>query len=50
MFTVGGVCLIAFIIIEWKVAKLPMLPLQMLKSVTVSGMLMQTFLLGACCK
>ena len=47
MFTVGGVCLIAFILIEWKWAELPMMPLGMFKKASVSAMMAQTFLLGA---
>lgn len=47
MFTVGGVCLVAFIWIEWKWAELPMMPVAMFKKVSVSAMLAQTFLLGA---
>lgn len=48
MFTVGGICLIAFILIEWKWAKLPMMPLGMFKNVSVAVMLLQAYLLGAC--
>lgn len=48
MFTVGGVCLIAFLAIEWKWAELPMMPLSMFRSKSVSAMLAQSFLLGAC--
>ena len=47
MFTVGGICLIAFIWIEWKWAQLPMVPLGMFRSISVSAMLAQSFLLGA---
>ncbi|PIA93574.1 putative MFS-type transporter [Cercospora beticola] len=46
MFIVGGCCLIAFLLIEWKWAKLPMMPLSMFKSISVSAMLAQSFLLG----
>ena len=46
MFVVGGFCLIAFLLIEWKWAKLPMMPLSMFKSISVSAMLAQSFLLG----
>lgn len=45
-FVVGGVCLIAFLLVEWKWAKLPMMPLGMFKTVSVSAMLAQSFLLG----
>lgn len=47
MLCVGGVCLAAFILIEWKWAKLPMMPLEMFKIPSVSAMLAQSFLLGA---
>lgn len=48
MFCVGGACLIAFLLIEWKYARLPMMPLGMFRKASVAAMLMQTFLLGAC--
>ena len=46
MLSVGGACLIAFIFIEWKWAELPMMPLNMFRSVSVAAMLAQSFLLG----
>ncbi|KAK5118595.1 hypothetical protein LTR85_008060 [Meristemomyces frigidus] len=47
MFVVGGACLIAFLVVEWKFAELPMLPLDIFKKASVSAMLAQSFLLGA---
>ncbi|KAK5107575.1 hypothetical protein LTR62_001018 [Meristemomyces frigidus] len=47
MFVVGAVCLAAFIVAEWKWAKLPMMPLEMFKKASVAAMLAQSFLLGA---
>ncbi|KAH0163053.1 putative major facilitator superfamily transporter, partial [Aureobasidium melanogenum] len=46
MLVIGGVCAIAFIIVEWKFAKLPMMPLEMWKNKSVACMLVQSFLLG----
>ena len=48
MLTAGGVCLIVFLVVEWKWASLPMMPLDMFKEVSVAAMLAQSFLLGAC--
>ncbi|PWY76000.1 putative MFS transporter [Aspergillus sclerotioniger CBS 115572] len=47
MLAVGGLMLVLFIVIEWKVAVLPMLPLSFFKNRTVAALLVQTFLLGA---
>jgi len=47
MFAVGGVCLIVFVIVEWKWATLPMMPLEMFRKASVAAMLAQSFLLGA---
>ena len=38
MLIAGGVCLIAFLLIEWKWAELPMMPLSMFKKASVSAM------------
>lgn len=46
MFVVGGLCLIAFILIEWRWAELPMMPLSMFRTKSVAAMLAQSFLLG----
>ncbi|EME85479.1 uncharacterized protein MYCFIDRAFT_41323 [Pseudocercospora fijiensis CIRAD86] len=46
MLTVGGVCLVLFLLIEWRFAKLPMMPLGMFRKVSVSAMLGQSFMLG----
>ncbi|KAK3072365.1 hypothetical protein LTR53_006943 [Teratosphaeriaceae sp. CCFEE 6253] len=47
MLVVGAMCLAAFIIAEWKWARLPMMPLDMFKKPSVAAMLAQSFLLGA---
>jgi EmrB/QacA subfamily drug resistance transporter len=46
MLVVGAVCAIAFVIVEWKFAKLPMMPLEMWQNPSVAFMLVQSFLLG----
>ncbi|TKA25586.1 hypothetical protein B0A50_05447 [Salinomyces thailandicus] len=48
MFVVGGVCLFAFLLSEWKWAQLPMMPLSIFRKASVAAMLAQSFLLGAC--
>lgn len=46
MLTIGGVCIMIFVIIEWKFAKLPMMPLEMWRNPSVACMLVQSFMLG----
>lgn len=46
MLVVGGVCLIAFLVVEWKFSSLPMMPLSMFRTASVAAMLAQSFLLG----
>jgi EmrB/QacA subfamily drug resistance transporter len=46
MLAIGGVCIIIFVIIEWKFAKLPMMPLEMWRNPSVACMLVQSFMLG----
>lgn len=46
MFTIGGICFIAFLLIEWKWAELPMMPLSMFRKASVSAMMAQSFLVG----
>ncbi|KAI4725088.1 putative major facilitator superfamily transporter [Aureobasidium sp. EXF-10728] len=46
MLAIGGVCVVAFLIVEWKFAKLPMMPLDMWKNRSVACLLLQSFLLG----
>lgn len=46
MFTVGGLCLIAFVVIEWKIPELPMIPPQLFKNYTMSLLFGTTFLFG----
>lgn len=47
MLCVGGVCFIAFLLVEWKWARLPIMPLGMFKIPSVAAMLAQSFFLGA---
>ncbi|EGP90116.1 unnamed protein product [Zymoseptoria tritici ST99CH_3D1] len=46
MFVVGGLCLVIFLLIEWRWADLPMMPLSMFRNISVAAMLGQSFLLG----
>lgn len=48
MFIIGGICLISFVFVEWKWARLPMMPLSMFRIPSVAAMITQSFLLGAC--
>ncbi|KAK7224300.1 hypothetical protein V2G26_012303 [Clonostachys chloroleuca] len=47
LLVLGGISLILFVIIEWRVAKLPMMPVDIYKNPAVSAMLVQNFLMGA---
>ncbi|KAL4937375.1 hypothetical protein BDV06DRAFT_74773 [Aspergillus oleicola] len=47
MFVIGGISLIAFFFIEWKVAILPMLPVEFFKNKVIVALFLQSFLLGA---
>ena len=47
MFCVGGVCLIIFLLIEWKIPELPMIPLQLFQNRSLCILLGTTFLNGA---
>lgn len=46
MFIVGGLCLIGFLLIEWKIPRLPMIPLGLFKSPLLSLVLSTNFLYG----
>lgn len=46
MFVVGGICLISFLLIEWKIPELPMIPLYIFKNRSLSILLSGTFLYG----
>lgn len=46
MFTVGGLCLIGFVLIEWKIPILPMIPLRLFKSPLLSLVLSTNFFYG----
>ncbi|KAL4787689.1 major facilitator superfamily domain-containing protein [Aspergillus varians] len=47
MFVIGGLSFIAFFFIEWKVAVLPMLPVEFFKNRVIVALFLQSFLLGA---
>ncbi|CAH0040213.1 unnamed protein product [Clonostachys rhizophaga] len=47
LLVLGGISLILFVVIEWRVAKLPMMPVDIYKNPAVSAMLVQNFLMGA---
>ncbi|OJK03383.1 hypothetical protein ASPACDRAFT_21728 [Aspergillus aculeatus ATCC 16872] len=47
MLTIGGCAILAFIVIEWKVAVLPMLPVVFFKNKVLCALFLQSFLLGA---
>ncbi|TDZ37398.1 Efflux pump dotC [Colletotrichum spinosum] len=47
MLVIGALALVSFIIVEWKFAKLPMMPMQIFKNKAVTVMLAQSFLFGA---
>ncbi|KAL4792436.1 major facilitator superfamily domain-containing protein [Aspergillus venezuelensis] len=47
MFVIGGLSLVAFFFIEWKVAMLPMLPIEFFKNKVIVALFLQSFLLGA---
>ncbi|RCK65995.1 putative transporter C3H1.06c [Candida viswanathii] len=47
MFTLGGVLLILFLGVEWKIAKLPMIPLRLFKSRSLCLLYLATFCFGA---
>lgn len=46
MFVVGGVCSIVFLIVEWKIPELPMIPVYIFKNWSLSVLLLSTFLYG----
>lgn len=46
MLTLGGICLVAFLIVEWKFAVMPMMPLNLFKNPAVFAILTQNFLFG----
>ncbi|KAL4964079.1 major facilitator superfamily domain-containing protein [Aspergillus stella-maris] len=46
MLTIGCCAMVAFVLIEWKVAALPMLPVVLFKNKVICALFLQTFLLG----
>ncbi|KAL4919275.1 major facilitator superfamily domain-containing protein [Aspergillus aurantiobrunneus] len=47
MLVIGGLSLAGFFFIEWKVAMLPMLPMEFFKNKVIVALFLQSFLLGA---
>ncbi|KXG54659.1 Major facilitator superfamily domain, general substrate transporter [Penicillium griseofulvum] len=47
MLVIGGCSLVAFLLIEWKVATLPMLPVAFFNNKVISAIFLQSFLYGA---
>ncbi|KAL5001533.1 major facilitator superfamily domain-containing protein [Aspergillus recurvatus] len=47
MLVIGGLSLITFFFIEWKIAVLPMLPMEFFKNKVIVALFLQSFLLGA---
>ncbi|KAI1337791.1 major facilitator superfamily domain-containing protein [Xylariaceae sp. FL0016] len=47
MLVIGCVSLFLFVIVEWKVARLPMMPLQIFRNPVVTVLLIQSFLFGS---
>ncbi|KAI0024665.1 putative MFS transporter [Xylariomycetidae sp. FL0641] len=47
MLAIGGTALVAFVFVEWKFARLPMMPLQNFRSPVITVLLIQSFLFGA---
>lgn len=46
MFIVGGLCLIVFLLIEWKTPKLPMLPIKLFLRLLLAIVLLSNFFFG----
>lgn len=46
MFCFGGTCFITFLIVEWKVPKLPMIPLRLFNNLSLGFILFQHFFYG----
>ncbi|KAK1978463.1 major facilitator superfamily domain-containing protein [Colletotrichum cereale] len=47
MLTIGAISLVTFVFVEWRFAKLPMMPVSMFKNKVVAVLLAQSFLFGA---
>lgn len=46
MLSVAGVAIMAFLLVEWKVSKLPMVPMRIFRTPAVAAILLQNFLFG----
>ncbi|KAK5204886.1 hypothetical protein LTR41_009422 [Exophiala xenobiotica] len=47
MIIFGALCMVAFVLVEWKVAQLPTMPLRLFKNRAVCAILAQNFLFGS---
>jgi MFS family permease len=46
MLTLGSICALGFLVVEWKFAAMPMMPLYLFRNKAVCGILIQNFLFG----
>ncbi|ODV96911.1 hypothetical protein PACTADRAFT_15421 [Pachysolen tannophilus NRRL Y-2460] len=46
MFISGGLCLIMFVIVEWKIAKLPLIPIRLFNNRSLNLIYLQSFCFG----
>ncbi|CAG8978072.1 hypothetical protein HYALB_00000744 [Hymenoscyphus albidus] len=46
MITLGSICMLIFLIVEWKFARMPMMPLRLFRIPAVAAIMAQNFLLG----
>jgi hypothetical protein len=46
MITLGSISMLIFVIVEWKIAVMPMMPLRLFKIPAVAAIIAQNFLLG----
>jgi MFS family permease len=46
MLTLGSISMLVFIVVEWKFAIMPMVPLRLFRSLPITGIISQQFLLG----
>ncbi|KAE8453378.1 hypothetical protein EG329_010239 [Mollisiaceae sp. DMI_Dod_QoI] len=46
MLTLGGICMVLFVIVEWKFAVMPMMPLHLFKNPAILAIMIQNILFG----
>lgn len=46
MITLGGICMVIFILVEWKIALMPMIQLRLFREPALFAILLQNFLFG----